>query len=83
MRVNRQQYKSLIENRTVSDNGIVSVNMHIEQIEQLEKQGMKLPLQAFDYIVYLWRRNRLRQAYSLAKAAQPINGRPRQRSFAS
>ncbi len=67
-RVNLAEYKSFIENATTSPNGIFAVNIHVGQIEALEQRGLRLPMQYFDHVIYLWRQNRLRQAYSLAKA---------------
>lgn len=67
-RVNLAEYKSFIENATTSPNGIFSVNIHVGQVEALEQRGLRLPIQHFDHVIYLWRQNRVRQAYSLAKA---------------
>lgn len=54
--------------RTSSSNGIFSINVQLDHYIQWKKQGFDLIKWGFDDAVYLERKDKISQAYSLAKA---------------
>jgi len=59
--------KSLLLN-TTSPNGVFSVKVHIRQMIELESRGFNVLDLNFDHVVYLYRKNKVDQAVSFAKA---------------
>lgn len=57
-----------ISSRTTTDNGIFSINIQIHHYIQLKKQGFDILKWGFDDAIYLERKDKLSQSYSLAKA---------------
>lgn len=66
--VNFDQYFQWVVERTTTPNQVFSVNFHVEQYQHLIKQDLDVLKLGFDHIVYLHRRDKLAQAYSLRRA---------------
>ena len=66
--VNFDQYFQWVVERTTTPNQVFSVNFHVEQYQHLRKQGLDVLKLGFDHVVYLHRRDKLAQAYSLRRA---------------
>jgi len=67
--VDFNEYTQFIIKKTIGSSGVFAVNMHIEQILQLKQSNIN-PLElGFDLIVYVSRRNKIKQAVSLARAS--------------
>ncbi len=67
--LNFQKYLQTIIPRITSDTGIFSINFHIDQYRLLKSKKIEVfKAVPFKHSYYLERRNKLSQAYSLAKA---------------
>lgn len=66
--INFTQYLNYIISRTTSDNMVFTVNFHIDHYIYWRKKGIDLLTIGFDRVIYLHRKDKLSQAYSLAKA---------------
>lgn len=62
------KYLTFIMEKTVGDTGVFVVNAHIEQILFFAQKKVNLLNIKFDSIIYLYRKDKLSQAVSLAKA---------------
>lgn len=62
-------YLDFIMRKSTSDNGIFTVNFHVEQYMELLKRGLDVFSLGFDKVYYLHRQDKIAQAYSLLKAA--------------
>lgn len=67
-RVRFTSYLNFIVSRTMSDNMVFSVNFHINQYMDWQSQGIDLLKIGFDKVFYVYRKDKIAQAYSLAKA---------------
>lgn len=65
---NLAEYLRFIADRTMSPNGIFSVNFHVDQYIYWQKRGIDLLTLNFDKIYRLQRKDKLAQALSYAKA---------------
>lgn len=66
--VNFSEYFQWVLMRTTTGNQIFSANFHVEQYQVLRHQGLDLLKLGFKHTVYLHRRDKLAQAYSLRRA---------------
>ncbi len=66
--VDVDSYLDWIQRKTTSANGVFSVNMHIEQVLELRHLNVNVFRLDFDHVYYLYRKDKLRQAISLAQA---------------
>ena len=67
--VDFNEYTQFITKKTIGPSGVFAVNMHIEQILQLKQSNINPLDLGFDLIVYVSRRNKIKQAISLARAS--------------
>lgn len=67
--INLNEYLEFIFRKTTSENGTWSVNFHVDQYQYMLKNGFDAFALGFDHVFYLQRRDKVAQAYSLAKAA--------------
>lgn len=63
-----QNYLEFVMARTVTENGIFTLNFHIDQYMYWKDQNFDPLSLGFDHIIYLYRRDKVAQAYSYAKA---------------
>ena len=68
--INFQEYFDFIVSRTLRGSGTFVVNMHIDQYQSLIQQKLDPLGFSFDHVFYINRKNKLRQAVSLARAWQ-------------
>lgn len=66
--VNLADYLNFVLRKTTSSNGVFSVNFHVEQYVHMMRNGFDAFTLGFHKAYYLQRRDKLAQAYSLAKA---------------
>lgn len=63
-------YLNHVIERTTSPNGVFSINVHVDQIIDWKRQGLDVMSLKFDRVIYLYRRDKLSQAYSFLKAIE-------------
>ncbi len=66
--VNIRDYIDFIIQKTTTKNGFFSINFHVSQYTELKNKGIDIFALNFDKIYYIYREDKLAQAYSLAKA---------------
>lgn len=66
--VNLGEYLSFIMEKATGHTGVFAVNAHIEQLVHLRKKNFDVMQLGFDHLVYLYRKDRIAQAVSLARA---------------
>jgi LPS sulfotransferase NodH len=69
-RVDLQQYYEYVLNKSTTPNGIFTAKIHIDQYINWKKYGVDALEMNFDRILYIYRRDKLAQAYSYAKALE-------------
>jgi LPS sulfotransferase NodH len=62
------RYLNHIIERTTTPNGVFSVNFHVSQYDFWKQQGFDIMSLRFDKIIYVYRRDKVAQAHSYAKA---------------
>lgn len=62
------RYLNHVIERTASPNGVFSVKFHVHQMDRWAQKKFDLMSLKFDHIIYLYRRDKVSQAYSHAKA---------------
>lgn len=62
------EYLKYVADRTTTENGVFSINFQIDQYLFWKKRNLDLFGLRFDKIIYLYRRDKVAQAYSYAKA---------------
>jgi len=67
--IDMSQYLDFIYRKTTSPNGIFAINFHIEQYVEMLKHKFNIFDLNFDKSYYLFRKEKINQAYSLAKAS--------------
>ena len=67
-KINLGQYLDFILRKTTSSNGIFAINFHVSQHIDMMKNNFDIFKLGFDKIYYLYRKEKIDQAYSLAKA---------------
>lgn len=68
LQVQLAPYLDYVMSHTTTDNGIFSLNFHIDQHQLWKKQGFDILSLGFDVVIHLSRRDKISQAYSFAKA---------------
>lgn len=66
--VNLREYLSFVTAKTIGQTGVFAVNAHIEQLLHLRKNNFDVMQLGFDHLVYLYRKDKIAQAVSLARA---------------
>lgn len=66
--VDFNEYLNFIISRTTGETGVLAVNMHVEQYVQLKEKGLDAFQLGFDHVIYLYRKDKIAQALSLARA---------------
>lgn len=66
--VDLKTYLDYVTGKTTTDNGVFTLNFHVDQYIFWQQRNFDLFSISFDYVVYLFRRDKLAQAYSYAKA---------------
>lgn len=67
--IDMNAYLEFVFRKTTSQNGVFAVNFHVEQYIELMKFKFDTLSLGFDHVYFLSRREKLDQAYSLAKAS--------------
>jgi LPS sulfotransferase NodH len=67
--IDLDQYLDFIYRKTTSSNGIFSINFHVEQHIEMLKHKFDVFSLNFDKSYYLYRKEKIDQAYSLARAS--------------
>lgn len=68
LNVNFNDYLNFILEKTIADTGVFVVNAHIEQVVYFAQKKVNLLNLKFDHIIYLYRKDKISQAVSLAKS---------------
>jgi len=66
--INFSDYFNFISQKTIGNTGIFAVNIHIEQYMAMLNNKFDVKSLGFDYIVYLYRKDKISQAVSLSIA---------------
>jgi len=67
--INMEEYLNFIFRKTTSSNGVFSINFHIEQHADMLKHNFDVFTLNFNHAYYLFREEKIDQAFSLAKAS--------------
>lgn len=62
------RYLNHVIEKTTTPNGVFSVNFHVGQYDFWKQQGFDIMSLRFDTIIYVYRRDKIAQAHSYAKA---------------
>ena len=63
-----REYLNFVVARTTTDNGVFTLNFHVDQYLHWKKRNFDALSLGFDRIIFIYRRDRIAQAYSYAKA---------------
>lgn len=63
------RYLEFVMRKTTSENGVFALNFHVEQHQEMLKHKVNIFDLGFDHCYYVYREQKLDQAYSLARAS--------------